>query len=101
MARAKKLWRPLKDWHPSEWLAFENVWQRAEKVIGPDLWLMRRDLRQDFVDGRLIMAVRFFAQDGTETMRIILERACWQWLKINDASSIMGWAILTTVRFEG
>jgi hypothetical protein len=52
---------------------------------------MRRDLRQDFVDGRLIMAVRFFARDGTETMKIILEPACWQWLKINDASSIMGW----------
>ena len=101
MARAKKLWRPLKVWHPPEWVPLKKAWQRAEKVIGPDLWLMRRDLRQDFVDGRLIMAVRFFAQDGTETMRIILERACWQWLKINDASSIMGWAILTTVRFEG
>jgi hypothetical protein len=37
------------------------------------------------------MAVRFFAPNGTETMRIILERACWQWLKINDASSITGW----------
>jgi len=60
-------------------------------VIGSDLRLMRRDLRQEFVDGRLIMAVRFFARDGTETMRIILEPACWKWLKINDASSITGW----------
>jgi len=91
MARAKKLWWPLKVWHPPEWVPLKKAWQRAEKVIGPDLWLMRRDLRQDFVDGRLIMAVRFFAQDGTETMRIILKRACWQWLKINDASSIIGW----------
>jgi hypothetical protein len=91
MAQAKKLWRPLKDWHPSEWLAFENVWQRAEKVIGSDLWLMQRDLRQEFADGRLIMAVRFFARDGTETMRIILDRAAWKRLKINSASSITGW----------
>src|SRR5262249_21280410 len=35
--------------------------------------------------------VRCFAPDGTETMRIILEPACWQWLNINDASSITGW----------
>jgi len=91
MARAKKLWRPLKGWHPSEWVAFKNVWQRAEKVIGSDLWLMQRDLRQEFVDGRLIMAVRFFAPNGTETMAIVLEPACWQWLRINDASSITGW----------
>jgi len=60
-------------------------------VIGSDLRLMRRDLRQEFVDGRLIMAVRFFARDGTETMRISLEPACWKWLKIDDASSITGW----------
>src|SRR6516162_493429 len=91
MAQTKKLWRPLKGWHPSEWVAFKNVWQRAEKVIGSDLWLMQRDLRQEFVDGRLIMAVRFFAPNGTETMAIILEPACWQWLRINDASSITGW----------
>jgi hypothetical protein len=91
MARARNLWRPLKGWHPSEWVAFKNVWQRAEKVIGSDLWLMQRDLRQEFVDGRLIMAVRFFPPNGTETMAIILEPACWQWLSINDASSITGW----------
>ena len=91
MARAKKPWRPLKGWHPSEWVAFKNVWQRAEKVIGSDLWHMQRDLRQEFVDGRLIMAVRFFAPNGTETMAIILEPACWQWLRINDALSITGW----------
>ena len=91
MARAKKLWRPLKVWHPHEWVSFKNVWQRAKKVIWSDLWLMQRDLRQEFVDGRLIMAVRFFAPNGTETMAIILEPACWQWLKINDASSITGW----------
>ena len=91
MARAKQPWRLLKGWHPSEWVAFKNVWQRAEKVIGSDLWHMQRDLRQEFVDGRLIMAVRFFASNGTETMAIILEPACWQWLRINDASSITGW----------
>jgi hypothetical protein len=91
MARAKKLWRPLKVWHSDEWVSFEKAWQRAKKVIWSDLWLMQRDLRQEFLDGRLIMAVRFFAPDGTETMRIILEPACWQWLKINSASSITGW----------
>jgi hypothetical protein len=90
MAPAKKLCRPLKVWHPSKWVAFKNVWQRAKKVIGSDLRFMQRDLRQEFVDGRLIMAVRFFARDGTET-RIILEPACWQGLKINSASSITGW----------
>jgi hypothetical protein len=42
MARAKN-WRPLKVWHPQEWVPLKNAWQRAEKVIGPDLWLMRRD----------------------------------------------------------
>ena len=91
MARAKKPWRLLKGWHPSEWVAFKNLWQRAEKVIGSNLWFMQRDLRKEFVDGRLIIAVRFFAPNGTETMAIILEPACWQWLRINDASSITGW----------
>jgi hypothetical protein len=91
MARAKKLWRPLKDWRPNEWVPFEKAWQRAEKVIWSNLRLMQRDLWQEFVDGRLIMVVRFFAPNGTETMRIILEPACWQWLKINSASSITGW----------
>ena len=81
MARTNKLWRSLKVWRPHEWVTFKNVWQCAEKVIGSDLWLMQRDLRQEFVDGRLIMAVRFFAPNGTETMAIILEPACWQWLK--------------------
>jgi hypothetical protein len=91
MARTNKLWRSLKVWRPHEWVPFEKAWQRAEKVICSDLWLMQRDLRQEFLDGRLIMAVRFLARDGTETMRIILEPACWQWLKINSASSITGW----------
>jgi hypothetical protein len=94
MARAKKLWRPLKAWRPYEWVPFKKAWQRAKKVIWSDLRLMRRDLRQEFVDGRLIMAVRFFARDGTETRRIILEPACWQWLNINDASSITGWELI-------
>src|SRR5262245_22433011 len=89
MAQAKNLWRPLKVWHPSEWVAFKNLWERAEKVIGS--WNMQRDLRQEFVDGRLIMAVRFFAANGTETMAIVLEPACWQWLRFNDASLITGW----------
>ena len=91
MARAKNLWRPLKVWHSDEWVSFKNVWRRAKKVIWSDLWLMQRDLRQEFLDGRLIMAVRFFAPTGTETIRIILEPACWQWLKINSESSITGW----------
>jgi len=84
------LWRPLKDWKRHEWAPMKEVWQRAEKVIGSDLRDMQRDLRQDFLDGRLIMGMRLFALDGTET-RIILERECWQWLKINYAWSITGW----------
>ena len=91
MARTNKLWRSLKVWRSYEWVPFKKAWQRAEKVIWSDLWLMQRDLRQEFLDGRLIMAVRFFARDGTETMLIILEPACWEWLKINSASSIVGW----------
>ena len=94
MARVKKLLRSLKVWHPLEWVPLKKAWQRAENVIGSDLWLMRRDLRQDFVDGRLIMAVRFFPPNGTETMAIIVEPACWQWLSINDASSITGWELI-------
>jgi hypothetical protein len=95
MARAKNLWRPLKDWHSDEWVSFKKAWQRAEKVILSDLlWLMQRDLRQEFVDGRLILAVRFFAPNGTET-RIILEPACWHWLKIDSASSITGWEAIS------
>jgi hypothetical protein len=90
MARAKKLWRPLKDWKRHEWAPMEEVWQRAKKVIGSDLRDMQHDLRQDFVDERLIMAVRLFAPDGTET-QIKLEPECWQWLKINYAWSITGW----------
>ena len=90
MARAKKLWRPLKVWRPYEWVSFKKAWQRAEKVNWSNLRLMRRDLRQEFVDGRLVMAVRFLARDGTQRI-IILERAAWQWLKINSASSITGW----------
>jgi hypothetical protein len=89
MARAKKLWRPLKDWKRHEWAPMEEVWQRAEKVIGSDLRDMRHDLRQDFIDERLIMAVRLFAPDGTET-QIKLEPECWQWLKIHYAHSIGG-----------
>jgi hypothetical protein len=73
MARAKNLWRPLKVWHSDEWVSFKNVWQRAKKVIWSDLWLMQRDLRQEFLDGRLIMAVRFFAPTGTETIRRMSE----------------------------
>jgi hypothetical protein len=72
MPQAKKLWRPLKVWHSDEWVPFEKAWQRVKKVIWSDLWLMQRDLRQEFLGGRLIMAVRFFAPNGTETMRIIL-----------------------------
>ena len=90
MARAKKLWRPLKVWHSDEWVPFKKAWQRAKKTMWSNLHLMQRDLRQTFVDGRLVMAVRFFASNGTET-RIILEPACWQWLKITSASSITGW----------
>jgi len=84
------LWRPLKDWKRHEWAPMKEVWRRAEKVIGSDLRDMQRDLRQDFLDGRLIMGMRLFALGGTET-RIILERECWQWLKINYAWSITGW----------
>ena len=90
MARAKKLWRPLKVWHSDEWVPFKKAWQRAKKTMWSNLHLMQRDLRQTFVDGHLVMAVRFFASNGTET-RIILEPACWQWLKITSASSITGW----------
>ena len=90
MARAKKLWRPLKVWKRHEWAPMEEVWQRAKKVIGSDLRDMQHDLRQDFVDERLIMAVRLFAPDGTET-QIKLEPECWQWLKIHYAHSIGGW----------
>jgi hypothetical protein len=37
MARAKKLWRPLRGWRPYEWVSFKKAWQRAEKVIWSNL----------------------------------------------------------------
>jgi hypothetical protein len=110
MARAKKLWRVVKALPPQEWAPMKEVWQRAEKLIGPDLQDMQRDLRQEFLDEHLIAAVRLFAPkverclapDGreieriiyTETTRIILEPECWRWLKINYAWSITGWELI-------
>jgi hypothetical protein len=94
MARTKKLWRPIRVWRPHEWVSFNKTWQRVERVISSEndvLWLMQHDLRQEFLDGQLTMAVRLFTLDGTETMRIMLEPACWQWLSINFATSITGW----------
>jgi hypothetical protein len=85
-----KPWRLVKAWHPHEWAPFKEAWQRAEAVIGSSLWLMKRDLRQDFLDGRLIAAVRRISLDGTET-RVRLDPTFWQQLKINYAWSITGW----------
>src|SRR5262245_41552470 len=90
MARPKNPWRTLKVWNSNEWVPFKKAWQQVKKVIWSDLRLMQRDLRQEFLDERLIMAVRFFAPDGRETVRIVLEPACWQWLEINSAASITG-----------
>jgi hypothetical protein len=90
MARTKRLWRPLKAWHPHEWAPFKEAWQRVEASVGGALWLTQRDLRQAFLDGRLITAVRRIAPNGTET-RFILEPAFWQPVKINYAWSITGY----------
>jgi hypothetical protein len=88
--RGKPLWRPLKTWHPHEWVPFKEAWQRVEAAVGGALWLTQRDLRQAFLDKRLVAAVRRIAADGTET-RIVLEPAFWQPVKINYAWSITGW----------
>jgi hypothetical protein len=87
---AKKLWRPLKAWHPHEWAPFKEAWQRVEVSVGGALWLTQRDLRQAFLDGQLIAAVRRIRPNGKET-RNILEPAFWRRLKINYAWSITGW----------
>jgi hypothetical protein len=85
-----KPWRLVKAWQPADWSPFKEAWQRVEAVIGSSLWLIQRDLRQDFLDGRLIAAVRRISPDGTET-RVILNPTFWQRLKVNYAWSITGW----------
>lgn len=85
-----KPWRLVKAWHPVEWAPFKEAWQRVEAAIGSSLWLIQRDLRQDFLDGRLIAAVRRISPDDTET-RVILNPTFWQQLKIKYAWSITGW----------
>jgi hypothetical protein len=85
-----KPWRLVEAWRPADWAPFKEAWQRVEAVIGSSLWLIQRDLRQDFLDGRLIAAVRRISPDGTET-RVILNPTFWQRLKVNYAWSITGW----------
>ena len=85
-----KPWRLVKAWQPADWAPFKEAWQRVEAVIGSSLWLIQRDLRQDFLDERLISAVRRISPDGTEK-RVILNPTFWQRLKINYAWSITGW----------
>jgi hypothetical protein len=88
--KRKPLWKPIKAWRPHEWAPFSEAWRRVEATVGRALRLTQRDLHRAFLDGRLIAAVRRFAQDGTETWTI-LEPAVWRQLKINYAWSIPGW----------
>ena len=90
MKKRKPLWKPIKAWRPHEWVPFSEAWRRVEATVGGALRLTQRDLHRAFLNGRLIAAVRRFAQGGTET-RIVLERAVWRRLKINYAWSITGW----------
>ena len=52
MARPKKLWRPLRAWHPHEWVPMKEAWQRVEAAVKS--WsLTKRDLRRDLIGRRL------------------------------------------------
>ena len=92
MARAKKLWRPLKVRHRHEWVPFATAWARIEPVAGPGSHT-RYELQQAFRSGQLVAAVQLIAEDGAETW-IILECECWRWLQVNHAWSISGWRLL-------
>jgi hypothetical protein len=92
MARAKKLWRPLKVWHRHEWVSFATAWTRAEQLVGPGSHA-RYELQQAFRSGQLVAAVQLIAEDGAETW-FVLERECWRWLLIQHAWSISGWRLL-------
>jgi hypothetical protein len=92
MARAKKLWRPLKVRHRHEWVPFATAWARAEQVVGPGSHT-RNELQQAFRGRQLVAAVQLIAEDGAETW-IILERECWRWLQIHHAWAINGWRLL-------
>ena len=89
MARPKKLWRPLRAWHPLEWVSMKEAWQRVEAAVKS--WsLTKRDLRLDLIGRRLVAAVRRIAKDGTET-RIILEPAYCRRLELPYAWLVRGW----------
>ena len=92
MARAKKLWRPLKVRHRHEWVPFATAWARAEQVVGPGSHT-RNELQQAFRGRQLVAAVQLIAEDGAETW-IILECGCWRWLQVNHAWSVSGWRLL-------
>ena len=88
MARPKKLWRPLRAWHPHEWVPIKEAWQRVEAAVKS--WsLTKRDLRLDLIGRRLVAAVRRIAKDGTET-RIILEPAYCRRLEFPYAWLVQG-----------
>src|SRR5262245_4942080 len=84
MARAKKrgaekLWREVKALPLSEWVSFEEAFNRMLVHVAWEL--VERDLRQDILDRRLIAAMRNIALDGTET-RMILNPIFFKPLKI-------------------
>jgi hypothetical protein len=89
MARAKKLWRPLKVLRRHEWVPFATAWARAEPVAGPGSHT-RYELQQAFRSGQLVAAVQFIAGAGAETW-IVLERECWRYLLIQHAWAISEW----------
>jgi hypothetical protein len=92
MARAKKLWRPLKAWHRHEWVPFATAWARAEPIAGPGSHT-QNELQRAFRSGQLVAAVQLIAEDGAETW-VLLECGCWRWLQVNHAWSISGWRLL-------
>jgi len=84
-----RLWRPLKTWHPHEWVPMKEAWQRVEAAVKS--WsLTKRDLRLDLINRRLVATVRRIAKDGTET-RIILEPEYCQRLEFPYAWQQLGW----------
>jgi hypothetical protein len=88
-----KTWQPLKSWRPHEWAPMREAWRRVDDAGGGFLSLTQHNLLQDFRQGRLTMAVRRFAADGTETC-FTLKRTAWKSLKVKYAWAIEGIDVL-------
>jgi hypothetical protein len=90
-----KTWQPLKTWRPREWALMREVWHRLSEA-GRSMSYIQHDLRQDFLNGDLIFAVRRLDVSDPERPRLIgvfsLKPAAWEPFRIGYAYLIEGLA---------